>query len=84
MKVCSILETRTANEISQPGFDRLTNLPFNLRSENAAAFVLSAFRQGTTKRHSNTKESIDRTYSDPQVFCPKEEVLLLWRQPSQG
>jgi len=36
-----MLETSATNEISQPGFDRLKNLPFNLRIENAAAFVFS-------------------------------------------
>ena len=58
IKVRSMLETSAANEISQPGFDRLKNLPFNLRIENAAAFVLSeCIDKGLLKDISATKKS---------------------------
>ena len=58
IKVCSMLvETSAANKISQPGFDRLKNLPFNLRIKNAAAFVLSeCIDKGLLKDISATKK----------------------------
>jgi len=53
-----MLETSASNEISQPGFDRSKNPPFNLRIENAAAFVLSeCIDKGLLKDISAPKKS---------------------------
>ena len=41
MKIRTMLDTSAISEISQPGFDKDKNLPFNLCLENAAAFIMS-------------------------------------------
>jgi len=53
-----MLKTSASNEISQPGFDRSKNLPFNLHTKNAAAFVLSeCINKGLLKDISAPKKS---------------------------
>ena len=55
-KVRTMLDTSAISEISQPGFDRETNLPFNLCLENAAAFIMSECSdKGMTKDISAAK-----------------------------
>ena len=55
-KVQTMLNTSAISEISQPGFDREKNLPFNLCLENAAAFIMSECSdKGMTKDISAAK-----------------------------
>jgi hypothetical protein len=49
--VRSMLETSASNEIALAGYDREKNLPFNLRIENAASFILSEVMNKGMKKH---------------------------------
>jgi len=75
-----MLETSAANEISQPGFDRLKNLPFNLRIENAAAFVLSeCIDKGLLKDISATKKSQLIEHSKEGIRSMIKSVSWSWK-----
>ena len=46
-----MLETSASNEIALAGYDRETNLPFNLRIKSAASFILSEVMKKRMKKH---------------------------------
>ena len=72
--VRSMLETCTSNEIALAGYDRETNLPFNLRIENAASFILSEVMNKGMKKHIVPPK---RSKVIDQILCEDQTLFLL-------